>query len=164
MLTVDIDDHMEPKSICRDEVTDEWQDGYSGESTFCYDIWGDGIVQLNPLYPQNSQNLAWDDGNLEDGDGCSQYCNVQDGYAWSIEANGKSYWQKACGNGEVSLPEKWDDGNEVNGDGWDENWEEETDYVWTNDPGQPSVCSHLEEMESEIQPSNNNEMTLIQWT
>ena len=121
MLTVDIDDHMEPKSIWRYESDDKWQIGYSGDSTFCYDIWGDGKVQLNP------QNLGCDDGDKDFGDGCSNVCSVEDGYAWSIDANGKSICQEACGNGEVSSTEECDDGNKFNGDGWDENWTIETD-------------------------------------
>lgn len=70
-------------------------------------ICGDGIVES----PE-----ACDDGNMANGDGCSNMCTVETG--WSCSGTTSICAPIAvCGNGIVESGEACDDGNMVNGDG-----------------------------------------------
>lgn len=97
-----------------DASTENWPDGYSVEKNFWVDTWGDGSVQLSP------QVLQWDDGNSNNGDGCSSSCEIEDKYSWVIQSQfgGKSYWVPSWGDGVYNITlEEWDDGNSINNDG-----------------------------------------------
>ena len=56
-----------------------------------------------------------DDGNTEDGDGCSYDCMIEDG--WDCEGLFTSICSKHCGNGQLDGSEQCDDGNVFNNDG-----------------------------------------------
>ncbi|RME57426.1 MAG: DUF4215 domain-containing protein, partial [Candidatus Dadabacteria bacterium] len=60
-------------------------------------VCGNGIVETGE---------DCDDGNIEDGDGCSSTCQIE-------------FMFPTCGNGILEPPEECDDGNTVNGDGCD---------------------------------------------
>ena len=101
---------------------DTWTEGYSIVGNFCFDNWGDGIV--------NSKSQSWDDGNLSNGDGCSSNCKVEDGYACSLDSSNKSSWYRSWGDEIKSRSEKWDDGNLNDGDGWSISCLIESGFVW----------------------------------
>jgi len=85
--------------------------------SFCYHVavCGDGYH-----YRDLPNVEECDDGNLNDGDGCSRYCTVE--YSWACEddAKGKSNCSEThCGDGKKQGSEECDDGNNINGDGCD---------------------------------------------
>lgn len=69
-------------------------------------VCGDGIVQ-NPE--------QCDDGNMNNGDGCSNTCQTESGYTCTGQSNCIPI--VVCGNGIINAGEQCDDGNQVNGDG-----------------------------------------------
>ena len=71
-------------------MLETWSDEFERISLFWIDRWGDGIVQLSPRV------LQWDDGNLNNGDGWSSSCLVEDFYEWEVvtAVHNKSYWRK----------------------------------------------------------------------
>ena len=69
-------------------------------------VCGDGII--------NQASEQCDDGNTEDGDGCSQFCQTE-----------VAPPDPFCGDGTIDPGEECDDGNTVNGDGCDSNCQEE---------------------------------------
>ena len=70
-----------------------------------------------------------DDGNLINGDGCSNTCEVEPGY----QCTGAPSRCARCGNGRLEVDEACDDGNLVAGDGCSEACQVEDDVtVWTN--------------------------------
>lgn len=87
--------------------------GERGKST-CYRVLkcGDGYRHFQE---------KCDDGNLEDGDGCSSNCTVEDGWSCDDNSEGMSVCHViTCGDGMTEGDEECDDGNSVNGDGCDE--------------------------------------------
>lgn len=60
---------------------------------------GDGVVD-------ESVGESCDDGNRQDGDGCSALCEIEDGYACA--SGGTCY--ASCGDGIVTADEQCDDG------------------------------------------------------
>ena len=64
------------------------------------DHWGNGNIQ-----PGNDEK--WDDGNKNNGDGCSDNCIIEPG--WTCNGS-HSIWQM-CGNSKIEGTELWDDGN-----------------------------------------------------
>jgi cysteine-rich repeat protein len=97
-------------------------------------------LRLHPLFPtcafptcsdwKVTGNEKCDDGNNEDGDGCSANCStVEEGWecnstvcgSWptSQEKRIGSVCKRVCGNGIVNTGEECDDGNTLNGDGCD---------------------------------------------
>ena len=56
-----------------------------------------------------------DDGNINNGDGCSSKCLVEPGYLCNTAV--PSVCTLSCGNGVVTFGEQCDDGNTVAGDG-----------------------------------------------
>jgi cysteine-rich repeat protein len=57
-----------------------------------------------------------DDGNTNDGDGCSSHCQVEP--YWNCDPTGKKCThQVVCGDGMLEAPEACDDGNTTSGDG-----------------------------------------------
>jgi fibro-slime domain-containing protein len=77
----------------------------TGESV-CESICGDGII---------SGIEQCDDGNANDGDGCSSGCAVEPGY--NCTGTPSVCEQPTCGDGMVVAPEECDDGGTDDGDG-----------------------------------------------
>lgn len=76
-----------------------------------------------------------DDGNNVNGDGCDEYCRIEDGYYCD---NDGCY--EICGNGRTFNLE-CDDGNVEDGDGCSSNCEIEKGYACTTSAFAPSVCT-----------------------
>jgi len=88
----------------------------------------------------------WEDENLDNGDGCSSSCQIEDGYACSggdlvvkdtwIDCRltgqspneDKSDWETKWGDGMVADDEECDDGNEDSDDGCSSSWSFEFRY------------------------------------
>ena len=73
---------------------------------------GNGIIEL----PEDC-----DDWNQLSGDGCSQYCQIEDGFSCSKFPSGYSHCTPICGDGKffgLGI-EQCDDGNTIQGDGCD---------------------------------------------
>jgi uncharacterized delta-60 repeat protein len=88
-------------------------------------ICGDGTVAASE---------ACDDGDTNNGDGCSSTCQVEPGYV----CNGSpSICQLTCGDGTIETGEQCDDGNRSNGDGCSSTCRIESGYVCN---GSPSSC------------------------
>lgn len=72
---------------------------------------------------------ACDDGNSEDGDGCSHNCTIEPGYVCLGHVGTSSNCFNSCGDGiVVSSLEQCDDGNLENGDGCSDACEIEVGY------------------------------------
>jgi len=83
-------------------------------------------------------NEACDDGDTMPGDGCSQVCKVEAGYACSGQP---SVCGPVCGNGDVQPPsETCDDGGASAGDGCDASCAIEPGWACA---GEPSLCNAL---------------------
>ncbi len=99
-------------------------------------ICGDGKIQAN------SQEVC-DDGNTNNGDGCSSACAVESGYNCVADANGKSVCtaqaQPTCGDGKIEGAEACDDHNTASSDGCSSTCTVEANYNCT---GQPSICTY----------------------
>ena len=110
-------------------------------------ICGNGIIESGE---------SCDDGNMVNGDGCSNTCSVEavcgNGIVESgetcddgntVNGDGCSYTCKVeiavCGNGMVESGESCDDGNMVNGDGCNNTCTVQSGWSCT---GNPSVCSN----------------------
>ena len=103
-----------------------WNTGYSSNagSAVCNPIWGDGMKQTEE---------GWDDGNLNDGDGWSSTCTVEDGFSCiGGSPSAKDIWGEVCGDGKVihDTEENWDDSNLIDGDGWSSICTVERGWVW----------------------------------
>ncbi len=84
---------------------------YPGCSAECkrVNFCGDGTIQ--------TEHEKCDDGNLEDGDGCSSACEIEPNYV-CVTTDGKSVCTSIlCGNGQIDGTEACDDGNHAPGDG-----------------------------------------------
>jgi fibro-slime domain-containing protein len=82
---------------------------------------------------------ACDDGNTNDGDGCSANCKVV-GASYSCNPVGQPCRIIArCGDGIVAASEACDDGNTTDGDGCSSRCKLETGFKCA---GQPSACTH----------------------
>jgi cysteine-rich repeat protein len=80
---------------------------------------------------------ACDDGNNNNGDGCSSSCTVESG--WGCTGSSPSVCTPLCGNGVLNPGETCDDGNTAYGDGCSSSCT--TEIGWTCS-GTPSYC-HL---------------------
>ena len=90
---------------------------------------GDGVIA-------RSLGEACDDGDREDGDGCSATCGIEAGFVCDGEPS--ECRVPGCGDGIVDSPaEECDDGNDFNGDGCDFECSIEPDSGCT---GEPSEC------------------------
>ena len=100
----------------------------TGGNSTMYDTWtevcGDGI-RFNYL------NVYWDDGNITNGDGCSDIWAIERGWSWSGGSpNSSDIWNEIWSDGirfSTNLT-YCDDGNLVNGDGCNSTWAIEYDY------------------------------------
>ncbi|TVQ97277.1 MAG: DUF4215 domain-containing protein [Deltaproteobacteria bacterium] len=81
-----------------------------------------------------------DDGNVEDGDGCSSTCRVEPG--WRCDDSEPSVCERipVCGNGAIEAGQECDDGNTASGDGCDARCRVESG--WSCE-GEPSVCERI---------------------
>ena len=80
-----------------------------------------------------------DDGNPDDGDGCSAQCKTEDGYF--CETAGSPCVSLNCGNDTLDEGEQCDDGNRANGDGCSQYCVPETGYVCVDGKNcHPVVC------------------------
>ena len=97
--------------------------------TLWVENWGDG-------FKYGSEK--WDDGNTNNGDGCSSdWTSIESGWVWSggtttskdtwtfctsgfyqNDPLNPTTWVTHCGDNKRAGTEKWDDGNTNNGDGW----------------------------------------------
>ena len=90
---------------------------------------GDGLLH---------DSEACDDGNHVDGDGCSMGCEVEHGFACTLDE--PSVCGSACGDGLLASDEGCDDANGVEQDGCDGGCEVEDG--WACD-GEPSACAPI---------------------
>ncbi|MBO4349834.1 MAG: DUF4886 domain-containing protein, partial [Proteobacteria bacterium] len=91
-----------------------------------------------------------DDGNTDDGDGCTSDCHVEEG--WECSQPGNPCTEKpvdaeaVCGDGELAEGEDCDDGNTEDGDGCTSDCH--TEEGWTcSEPGQPCTQEPVETQE-----------------
>ncbi|CAI2383509.1 unnamed protein product [Moneuplotes crassus] len=113
-------------------------EGFRDVYYHCIDRCGDGTVQMSP------RMLECDDGNTDDGDGCSKYCTVEDKHLCEIDPTlgNKSYCQLECGSGTLEADtELCDDGNRGSGDGCESDCTITYKYNCLNFPDQPSYCT-----------------------
>jgi cysteine-rich repeat protein len=110
-------------SECIIEAGWHWEGGSPTQKDTWTEIWGDGKRF-------NFDSYYWDDGNDEDGDGCSSTCAVEDGWHWSGGiADSSDTWDPIWGDGRRIIgKEECDDNNEVSGDGWSSEWTFESGY------------------------------------
>jgi len=80
-----------------------------------------------------------DDGNTEDGDGCSSTCEVEPGFV--CEGSPSVCREIRCGDGLVEGDEACDDGNDEDGDGCSSLCEPEDGFVC--DDASPTVCREI---------------------
>jgi len=78
-----------------------------------------------------------DDGNNNNGDGCSSNCTIEPNHTCS-GAPSVCHTTVGCGNGTLDAGEACDDGNNNNGDGCSSTCQIETGYTCN---GSPSVCT-----------------------
>jgi cysteine-rich repeat protein len=80
----------------------------------------------------------WDDGNYNNGDGCSSTCTVETNYRWvSLGPWNRSAWY-LWGDGKREGTETCDDGNLISGDGCSSSCAVENGYSWTG--GSPTTA------------------------
>ena len=97
--------------------------------TLWVEKWGDGLKYGSE---------KWDDGNTNNGDGCSSdWTSIESSWVWSGGSTtskdtwtfctsgfyqndplNPTTWVTHCGDNKRTGTEKWDDGNTSNGDGW----------------------------------------------
>ena len=100
-------------------------------------VCGDGKRAGKPITPITSLNLgteAWDDGNLNNGDGWSSACTIETGAKWvGGSPTTSDTWNDTWGDGIVKnrTPDNWDDGNTNDGDGWSSTWNIEKGWDWS---------------------------------
>jgi cysteine-rich repeat protein len=71
--------------------------------------------QFDTIFYWFTSYFLSDDGNLNNLDGCSEYCTIEKG--WHCDISTPSSCYAVCGNGILSITEQCDDGNQNNGDG-----------------------------------------------
>ena len=103
-----------------------WSGGSTALKDVCIGIWGDGKNISN-------DSSIWDDGNSNNGDGCSSAWKVEAGYKWSHTTTTPDLWIEIWGDG-IKLSNftaHCDDGNILNGDGWNSNCSIESGWNWS---------------------------------
>ena len=87
-------------------------------------IWGDRI---------KTGAEGWDDGNTNNGDGCSSSWLIETGWIWrGGSISSWDIWSEICGDGKRfnSNQTYWDDGNTNSGDGCSSTCLVETGWTW----------------------------------
>ncbi|HEX7488165.1 MAG TPA: DUF4215 domain-containing protein, partial [Anaeromyxobacteraceae bacterium] len=94
---------------------------------------GDGVL----IAPETC-----DDGNTQDGDGCSSTCHLEVGYGCPTPGKACVKMKAACGDGIVTAPETCDDANRSSGDGCSDVCQLEDGFACpiAGAPCRPSVC------------------------
>lgn len=98
---------------------------------------GDGTMGTEWLPSGEAQTEACDDGNTDDGDGCSDTCAVEEGYFCS---GAPSMCAPVCGDGFLAGGEQCDDGNSDAGDGCSSTCTVEPGFSCM---GGPSTCQYI---------------------
>ncbi len=80
---------------------------------------------------------ACDDGNTDAGDGCSETCEIEEGWSCERDESGNASVCARCGDGVISGTESCDDGDTDSGDGCSDSCQVEDTYACV---GIPSVC------------------------
>ncbi|MBF0492396.1 MAG: DUF4215 domain-containing protein [Deltaproteobacteria bacterium] len=118
-------------------ITSEYTDHTTSQVT-CIDataaqVCGNGI-------PETGEEC--DDGNKNNGDGCSSNCTVEPGYKCNGNPSSCSLIipTPVCGNGAIEAGEACDDGNTNNGDGCSSTCQIENGFTCS---GNPSVCAPI---------------------
>ena len=124
------------KDICTQCLTGYIQ---NSDKTACVPNWGDGLKMPSEL---------WDDGNLSNGDGCSNTWNIESGFSCTggsttskdtcvacsaglyQDLTNPSSWIPHWGDSLRAGSETWDDANTSSGDGWSSTWSIESGYIW----------------------------------
>ena len=109
---------------------------YGGCTSECklVNFCGDGQLQ--------TENEKCDDGNTDDGDGCSASCEMEANYV-CVTTDGKSVCTSIlCGNGQLDGAETCDDGNRAPNDGCSQLCQTERLWKCTLDENGKSVCEN----------------------
>ena len=112
-------------NLCTIESGWIWTGGSTSSKDTWSEIWGDGKRF-------NSISTYCDDGNFNNGDGCTSGWSIESGWLWSGGTTSlQDTWTEICGDGKKfnSFTTYWDDGNKANGDGWSSVWAVENGYV-----------------------------------
>ena len=96
-------------------------------NSLCELLCGDGVLEGQEMY---------DDGNINNGDGCSSKCIVEPGYLCNSAS--PSVCILSCGSGVITFGEQCDDGGTVAGEGCTNC---EVDFFFPNNVCQ-KVCSY----------------------
>ncbi len=123
-------------AICQIEKGYAYVEGADGSRVLTH-ICGDGVIQNietgKPCAdPENEKCEACDDGNADNGDGCSSICAIEAGYI--CPTAGKKCVARSCGDGIVAGAEECDDGVDkdkkepVSGDGCSDRCKIETGF------------------------------------
>lgn len=117
----------------------------SGEPSVCVEedpseveaVCGNGVIE---------GDQACDDGNTEDGDGCSSTCTIEEGWTCSGEPSAcfRRSEEGECGNGVINRRQECDDGNTEDGDGCSSTCTIEEGWTCI---GEPSQCREVSRCE-----------------
>ena len=91
------------------------------------DVWGDGMKFT-------TSTSFCEDGNSNNGDGCSSTWSVESGWSWSGGSPSTlDTWSEIWGDSKKfnSLSTYCDDGNNSNNDGWSSTWTIESGWTWS---------------------------------
>ena len=91
------------------------------------DVWGDGMKFT-------TSTSFCEDGNSNNGDGCSSTWSVESGWSWSGGSPSTlDTWTEIWGDSKKfnSLSTYCDDGNNSNNDGWSSVWSIESGWTWS---------------------------------
>ena len=103
-----------------------WSGGSSTNPDKWFEFCGDGKNISN-------DSSIWDDGNNNDGDGCSSVWKVEAGYKWSHTITTPDIWNEIWGDGIKfnTLNSYCDDGNNKSDDGCSSKCSIESGYKWS---------------------------------
>jgi cysteine-rich repeat protein len=91
---------------------------------------------------------ACDDGNLEPGDGCDEYCSIEPTWSCFGGSTASASTCEQCGNGVIVGTEECDDGNQVDDDGCSKDCLVQPGFVCT---GTPSKCMSRDEYDKSLE-------------
>ena len=114
-------------STCSNEIGWSWSGGSSSTKDTWSEICGDGKRF-------NTMSTYCDDGNTNNGDGCSSSCSIETGWTCSGgNSSSKDSWSEVWGDSKRfnSNNTYWDDGNIESGDGWSSTWSIENGWKWS---------------------------------
>jgi cysteine-rich repeat protein len=124
--------------VASEEKNVDVQKGKMSRSTFTLGdpaVCGDGLMRTGIE--------KCDDGNLDDGDGCSALCEEEEGFACET-VDGTSVCRSGCGDGRVnSADEVCDDANVIPGDGCDGACQVEAGWECDAPADDASTCSPI---------------------